>query len=56
LFDCSLLIVGIKQNQFQSASLVIVLMVLIAAIVGLLMYVNHLDLIGKTISPLIFLL
>ncbi|KAB1157000.1 nucleoside recognition domain-containing protein [Flavobacterium luteum] len=42
------LIVGIKQKiNFKSASLVIVLMVLIAAIVGLLMYVNHLDLIGK---------
>jgi spore maturation protein SpmA len=42
------LIVGIKQRiNFKSASLVIVLMVLIAAIVGLLMYVNHLDLIGK---------
>ena len=42
------LIVGIKQKiNFKSASLVISLMVLIAAIVGLLMYVNHLDLIGK---------
>jgi spore maturation protein SpmA/spore maturation protein SpmB len=42
------LIVGIKQKiNFKSASLVIGLMVLIAAIVGLLMYVNHLDLIGK---------
>ena len=42
------LIVGIKQRiNFKSASFVIVLMVLIAAIVGLLMYVNHLDLIGK---------
>jgi spore maturation protein SpmA/spore maturation protein SpmB len=42
------LIVGIKQKiNFKSASLVVGLMVLIAAIVGLLMYVNHLDLIGK---------
>jgi spore maturation protein SpmA/spore maturation protein SpmB len=42
------LIVGIKQKiNFKSASLVIGLMTLIAAIVGLLMYVNHLDLIGK---------
>ena len=42
------LIVGIKQRiNFKSASLVIVLMTLIAAIVSLLMYVNHLDLIGK---------
>jgi len=42
------LIVGIKQKiNFKSASLVVALMGLIAAIVGLLMYVNHLDLIGK---------
>jgi spore maturation protein SpmA/spore maturation protein SpmB len=42
------LIVGVKQKiNFRSASLVLGLMVLIAAIVGLLMYVNHLDLIGK---------
>jgi spore maturation protein SpmA len=42
------LIVGMKQKiNFKSASLVITLMVLIAAIIGLLMYVNHLDLIGK---------
>ena len=42
------LIVGIKQRiNFKSASLVIVLMILIAAIVGLLIYVNNLDLIGK---------
>ena len=42
------LIVGIKQKiNFKSASLVIVLLTLIAAIIGLLMYVNHLDLIGK---------
>lgn len=42
------LIVGIKQKiNFKSASLVVVLMGLIAAIVGLLVYVNQLDLIGK---------
>lgn len=42
------LIVGIKQKiNFKSASLVVALMALIAAIVGLLLYVNHLDLIGK---------
>ncbi|WP_298137801.1 nucleoside recognition domain-containing protein [Flavobacterium sp.] len=42
------LIVGIKQKiNFKSASLVAGLMGLIGAIIGLLMYVNHLDLIGK---------
>ena len=42
------LIVGMKQKiNFKSASLVAVLMALIAGIIGLLMYVNHLDLIGK---------
>jgi spore maturation protein SpmA/spore maturation protein SpmB len=42
------LIVGIKQKiNFKSASLAIGLITLIAAIVGLLLYVNHLDLIGK---------
>ena len=42
------LIVGVKQKiNFKSASLVVGLMVVIAAIVGLLMYVNQLDLIGK---------
>jgi spore maturation protein SpmA/spore maturation protein SpmB len=42
------LIVGVKQKiNFKSASLIVGLMGLIAAIVGLLMYVNHLDLIGK---------
>ncbi|WP_310594238.1 nucleoside recognition domain-containing protein [Flavobacterium sp.] len=42
------LIVGIRQKiNFKSASLVIGLMSLIAAIIGLLMYVNSLDLIGK---------
>ena len=42
------LIVGIKQKiNFKSASLVIALITLIAAIIGLLMYVNHLYIIGK---------
>ncbi|MBC5837876.1 nucleoside recognition domain-containing protein [Flavobacterium muglaense] len=42
------LIVGIKQKiNFKSASLVVALISLIAAIIGLLMYINHLDLIGK---------
>jgi spore maturation protein SpmA/spore maturation protein SpmB len=42
------LIVGIKQKiNFKSASLVIGLITLIGAIIGLLLYVNHLDLIGK---------
>ncbi|MEW5676609.1 nucleoside recognition domain-containing protein [Flavobacterium enshiense] len=42
------LIVGVKQKiNFKSASLVATLMALIAGIIGLLMYVNHLDLIGK---------
>ncbi|MSP85405.1 MAG: spore maturation protein [Flavobacteriaceae bacterium] len=42
------LIVGIKQKiNFRSASLVIALISLIAAIIGLLMYINNLDIIGK---------
>ena len=42
------LIVGVKQKiNFKSASLVLGLMVLIAGIVGLLFYVNSLDLIEK---------
>ena len=42
------LIVGIRQKiNFKSASLVVALMTIIAAIVGLLFYVNGLDLIGK---------
>ncbi|MES2747697.1 MAG: nucleoside recognition domain-containing protein [Bacteroidota bacterium] len=42
------LIVGLKQRiNFKSASLVVALMTIIAAIVGLLFYVNGLDLIGK---------
>lgn len=43
------LIVGTKQKiNFKSASLVVALITLIAAIIGLLLYVNHLDLIGKS--------
>jgi spore maturation protein SpmA/spore maturation protein SpmB len=42
------LIVGIRQKvNFKSASLVVGLISLIAAIVGLLFYINTLDLIGK---------
>ena len=42
------LIVGIRQKiNFKSASLVVALMTVIAAIVGLLFYINRLDLIGK---------
>lgn len=42
------LIVGIKQKiNFKSASLIVALVTLIAAIVGLLMYINHLDLVSK---------
>jgi len=42
------LIVGIRQKiNFKSASLVAALMTIIGAIVGLLFYVNGLDLIGK---------
>ena len=42
------LIVGIRQKiNFKSAALIVVLVTLIAAIAGLLFYVNHLDLIGK---------
>ncbi|TAE38136.1 MAG: spore maturation protein [Sphingobacteriales bacterium] len=42
------LIVGIKQKiNFKSASLLIALITAIAAIVGLLFYINRLDLIGK---------
>lgn len=42
------IIVGIKQKiNFKSASLVMALMLIIAGIVGLLMYINQLDLIGK---------
>jgi spore maturation protein SpmA/spore maturation protein SpmB len=42
------LVVGIRQKiNFKSASLVVGLMTMIAAIVGLLMYINHLDLVAK---------
>ena len=42
------LIVGIRQKiNFRSASLIVALMTIIAAIVGLLLYINRLDLIGK---------
>ncbi|NNT70977.1 spore maturation protein [Flavobacterium sp. IMCC34852] len=42
------LIVGIRQKiNFRSASLLVALMTVIGAIVGLLFYVNGLDLIGK---------
>ena len=42
------LIVGIRQKiNFKSASLVVALMTIIAAIVSLLLYINRLDLIGK---------
>ena len=42
------LIVGIRQRiNFKSASLLVGLMTIIAAIIGLLFYVNQLDLIGK---------
>lgn len=42
------LIVGIRQRiNFKSASLVVGLMALVAAIVGLLLYINALDLVGK---------
>ena len=44
------LVVGIRQKiNFKSAALVVGLFMLIAAIVGLLLYVNHLDLIGKNV-------
>lgn len=42
------LIVGIRQRiNFKSASLVVALITIIAAIVGLLFYINNLDLVGK---------
>jgi spore maturation protein SpmA/spore maturation protein SpmB len=44
----ALIIVGIKQRiRFFSAILLITIMVLVAAIVGLLFYINQLDLVGK---------
>ncbi|TBX71297.1 spore maturation protein [Flavobacterium silvisoli] len=42
------IIVGIRQKvNFRSASLIVALMAVIGAIVGLLFYINRLDLIGK---------
>jgi len=42
------LIVGIRQKiNFKSASLVVALVTIVAAIIGLLFYVNSLDLVGK---------
>lgn len=42
------LIVGIRQKiNFKSASLIVALITVIAAIAGLLIYINRLDLIGK---------
>jgi spore maturation protein SpmA/spore maturation protein SpmB len=42
------LIVGVRQKiNFKSAALVVGLMTLISAIVGLLLYINHLDLVAK---------
>jgi spore maturation protein SpmB len=42
------LIVGIRQKiNFKSATLIAVLMAILAGIVGLLFYINQLDLIGK---------
>jgi spore maturation protein SpmA/spore maturation protein SpmB len=42
------LIVGIRQKiNFKSASLIVALMTIVAAITGLLFYINGLDLIGK---------
>ncbi len=42
------IIVGLRQRiNFKSASLVMALMAVIGAIIGLLMYINGLDLIGK---------
>lgn len=44
----ALIIVGIRQRiNFKSATLLVALMTLIAAIVGLLFYISGLDLIGK---------
>jgi len=44
------LIIGIRQRiNFKSVSLITALMTIIAAIVGLLFYVNSLDLIGKNV-------
>ena len=45
----ALLIVGIRQRiKFLSATLLLAIMLIVAAIVGLLFYINGLDLIGKS--------
>lgn len=44
----AMIIVGIRQKiNFKSATLIVALMTVVAAIVGLLFYINTLDLIGK---------
>ncbi|WP_412464842.1 nucleoside recognition domain-containing protein [Flavobacterium mekongense] len=44
----AMVIVGIRQKiNFKSATLIVALMTVIAAIVGLLFYINGLDLVGK---------
>ncbi len=44
----AMIIVGIRQKiNFMSATLIVALMTVIAAIVGLLFYINGLDLVGK---------
>ncbi|HLP64123.1 MAG TPA: nucleoside recognition domain-containing protein [Flavobacterium sp.] len=44
----AMIIVGIRQKiNFKSATLLVAIMTIIAAIVGLLLYINRLDLIGK---------
>ena len=44
----AMVIVGIRQKiNFKSATLIVALMSVVAAIVGLLFYINRLDLIGK---------
>jgi spore maturation protein SpmA/spore maturation protein SpmB len=44
----AMIIVGIRQKiNFRSASLLVAFMTIIAAIVGLLFYINRLDLVGK---------
>lgn len=44
----AMIIVGIRQKiNFKSATLLVAIMTIVAAIVGLLFYINRLDLIGK---------
>jgi spore maturation protein SpmA/spore maturation protein SpmB len=44
----AMIIVGIRQKiNFKSATLIVALMTVVAAIVGLLFYINGLDLVGK---------